>query len=162
MRRFAGILDEDEEKWGVIGLLHDVDYGMYPDEHCKKAVEILKDNDVDEEYIHAVVSHGYGVCADTAPEHIMEKVLYTIDELTGLINASVLMRPDRNINNFEFKSLNKKYKQPTFAAGVDRSLIERGVAMLSELKPEFTFEFVCIETINGMRGAAADIGLAGD
>ena len=161
MRHFAGLLGEDAEKWGVIGLIHDLDYQIYPEEHCKKTEEILKANDIDEEYIHAVLSHGYGICSDTEPVHIMEKVLFTIDELTGLINASVLMRPDKSIIGFEFKSLNKKYKTPSFAAKVDRGIIDRGVKMLSEANLEMDFEHVCKETINGMKNVASDIGLDG-
>ena len=161
MRHFARLLGEDEEKWGAIGLLHDLDYQMYPDEHCKKSAELLREHGVDEDYIHAVVSHGYGICSDVEPVHIMEKVLYTIDELTGLINASVLMRPDKSVLNMEFKSLNKKYKTPSFAAGVDRGLIERGVAMLLTGRPEMTFEYICVETINGMKVVAESIGLKG-
>jgi len=161
MRHFARLLGEDEEKWGAIGLLHDLDYQMYPDEHCKKSAELLREHGVDEDYIHAVVSHGYGICSDVEPVHIMEKVLYTIDELTGLINASVLMRPDKSVLNMEFKSLNKKYKTPSFAAGVDRGLIERGVAMLLTGRPEMTFEYICVETINGMKDVAEAIGLKG-
>ena len=161
MRHFAAILSEDADKWGVIGLLHDIDYQMYPDEHCKKAAEILKERGVGEEYIHAVVSHGYGVCSDVEPVHIMEKVLYTIDELTGLIHASVLMRPDKSVLAFEYKSLNKKFKTPSFAAGVDRELIKRGVAMLSAADSRMDFEYVANETITGMKNAAAAIGLDG-
>ena len=161
MRRFAFILGEDEDFWGIVGLLHDLDYQKFPDEHCAKSAEILRERGVSEEIIHAVESHGYGICSDVEPVHIMEKVLYTIDELTGLINASVLMRPDKNVNTLEFKSLNKKYKTPSFAAGVDRGLIERGAAMLQGLRPEMTFEYICVETIAGMRGVAEKIGLNG-
>ena len=161
MRHFAEMLKEDVEKWGVIGLIHDLDYQMYPEEHCSKSAELLKERGIDGEYIHAVISHGYGICSDTAPVHIMEKVLFTIDELTGLINASVLMRPDKSIVGFELKSLKKKYKTPSFAAGVDRGVIERGVQMLLEEKPDMTFEFVCTETIKGMQNVADAIGLSG-
>ena len=161
MRRFARITGENEEKWGSVGLLHDLDYQKFPNAHCVKTAEIMKERGLDDEYIHAAVSHGYGICSDVEPALFMEKILYTIDELTGLINASVIMRPDKNINNFEFKSLNKKFKQPSFAAGVDRALIERGVKMLTEANPAYTFEYVCNETINGMREVAGAIGLDG-
>jgi len=161
MRRFARITGEDEEKWGAIGLLHDLDYQKFPDMHCAKTAGIMKERGLDDEYIHAAVSHGFGICSDVEPIHFMEKILYTIDELTGLINASVIMRPDKNIGNFEFKSLNKKFKQPSFAAGVDRALIVRGVNALSEADPSYTFEYVCIETINGMKDVAGAIGLDG-
>ena len=162
MRHFARLLDEDEEKWGVIGLIHDIDYEMYPDEHCKKAVDILREHDYNEEYINAVTSHGFGICSDTEPIHIMEKVLYTLDELTGLINASVLMRPDKSVMGFELKSLKKKYKTPSFAAGVDRSVIEKGMQMLALDRPDMDFDYICSETINGMRSVAESIGLKGD
>ena len=161
MRHFAGLLGEDAEKWGAVGLIHDLDYEKYPEEHCVKSAEILREKDIDESYIRAVASHGYGICTDVKPEHIMEKVLYTIDELTGLINASVLMRPDRSVMNLEFKSLYKKYKTPAFAAKIDRSLIERGVEMLSEVKPEMDLQYVCTQAIMGMRSVAEAIGLNG-
>jgi len=161
MRRFASLLGEDADYWGAVGLLHDLDYQRYPDEHCAKSAELLGARGIDGGFVHAVVSHGYGVCSEVEPIHIMEKVLYTIDELTGLIVASALMRPDKSVKTLEFKSLNKKYKSPAFAAGVDRGLIERGVAMLSAVREELTFEYVCVETINGMRDVAEVIGLAG-
>jgi len=161
MRRFARLLGEDEEKWGAVGLLHDLDYQMYPDEHCKKSAELMTERGIDAEYVRAVCSHGYGICSDVEPVHIMEKVLFTIDELTGLINASVLMRPDRSVHTLEFKSLNKKYKTPSFAAGVDRGLIERGARSLAAERPEMTFEYICVETIAGMREVADRIGLGG-
>lgn len=154
MRRFARNLDEDEEKWGVIGLLHDLDYEQYPDEHCKKVVELLQARDYPEEYIHAIVSHGYGLCSDVAPEHVMEKVLYTIDELTGLINAAALMRPSKSVMDLEYKSVNKKYKTPSFAAGVDRNVIAQGCEMLGK-----DLQYVTEETILGMREVADAIGL---
>jgi len=155
MRRFARIYGEDEEKWGVIGLLHDIDYEKYPDEHCIKAVEILRARDYPEEYIRAVASHGYGLCSDVKPEHIMEKVLYAIDELTGLITAAALMRPSRSVMDLEYKSVNKKYKTPSFAAGVDRSVIEKGCEMLDK-----DLQYIVEETIQGMREVAENIGLA--
>jgi len=154
MRRFARIYGEDEEKWGIIGLLHDIDYEKYPEEHCKKAVEILKAHDYPEEYIHAVVSHGYGLCSDVKPEHIMEKVMFTIDELTGLITAAALMRPSKSVMDLEYKSVNKKYKTPSFAAGVDRSVIAQGCEMLGK-----DLQHVIEETIQGMREVADEIGL---
>jgi len=154
MRHFARLLNEDEEKWGVIGLLHDIDYEKYPEEHCKKAVELLKAADIDDEYIHAVCSHGYGICSDVEPEHVMEKVLFTIDELTGLITACAIMRPSKSVMDLEYKSVIKKFKQPSFAAGVDRSIIERGAAALG-----YGLQYVIEQAILGMREVAADIGL---
>lgn len=154
MRHFAELLGEDVEYWGHVGLLHDLDYEKYPEEHCKKVVEILTDNGYDEKFIHAVVSHGYGLCADVAPEHIMEKVMYTIDELTGLINAAALMRPSKSVTDLEYKSLIKKYKTKSFAAGVNREVIEKGCELLNwELK------YAMEETIEAMRKVHDTIGL---
>jgi len=149
MRRFARIYGEDEDKWGVIGLLHDIDYEKYPDEHCKKAVEILRGRGYPEDYIRAIVSHGYGLCSDVKPEHIMEKVMYAIDELTGLITAAALMRPSKSVMDLEYKSVNKKYKTPSFAAGVDRNVIAEGCKMLNK-----DLQYVIEETIQGMREIA--------
>lgn len=155
MRHLARKFGENEEFWGVVGLLHDLDYEMYPEEHCVKAAEILREHDIDESVIHAVVSHGWQICADVEPLHLMEKTLYAIDELTGLINATALMRPSKSVMDLEYKSLWKKYKTANFAAGVDRGIIERGCEMLGmDLKD------VIEETILGMRGVAAEIGLA--
>jgi putative nucleotidyltransferase with HDIG domain len=155
MRHFARIYGEDEEKWGIIGLLHDIDYEKYPDNHCVKAVEILKECGYPEEYIHAVASHGYGLCSDVEPEHLMEKVLYAIDELTGLITAAALMRPSKSVMDLEYKSVKKKYKTPSFAAGVDRNVVEKGCEMLGK-----DLQYVIEETILGMREVAEAIGLA--
>ncbi len=156
MRHFAELLNEDIEYWGVVGLLHDLDYEQYPKEHCVKVVEILKERGIGEDVIKSIVSHGYGSCSDVKPEHIMEKVLYTVDELTGLINASVLMRPSKDIKELEFKSLNKKFKQASFAAGVDRESIIEGCEML-----DMEFKYVAEETIKGMVQVAKDLGLDG-
>lgn len=157
MRHFAELLGEDPEKWGIIGLLHDLDYEKYPDQHCVKVVEILKENNIDDEIIHAVVSHGYGICTDVAPVHQMEKVLFTIDELTGLINAAALMRPSKSVMDLEYSSLKKKYKTKSFAGGVDRSIIEKGAAMLG-----MDLKYVMEETILAMRKVADAIGLLGE
>lgn len=157
MRHFAGLLNEDAEKWGTIGLLHDIDYQMYPDQHCIKAKEILQEHDIDDEYIHAVISHGYGICSDVEPEHIMEKVLYTVDELTGLINACAIMRPSKSVLDLELKSVKKKYKDHRFAAGVNREVIEKGAAMLNK-----DLDYIITETIYGMREVAEAIGLKGN
>ena len=154
MRHFAGKLGEDIEYWGHVGLLHDLDYEMYPDEHCKKVAEILESNGYDDKFIHAVVSHGYGLCADIPPEHVMEKVLYATDELTGLINAAALMRQSKSVLDLEYKSLLKKYKTKSFAAGVNREVIENGLSMLG-----WELQYAMEETIMAMRGVHKEIGL---
>ena len=156
MRHFAGLLGEDEEKWGIIGLLHDIDYEMYPEQHCIKAKEILTERGWPEEYIHAVLSHGWKLCSDVEPTAKMEKVLYTIDELTGLIAATAIMRPSRSILDMEVKSVKKKWKQKSFAAGVNREVIEEGAALLG-----MEMDTIIEETINGMKKAAEEIGLKG-
>lgn len=127
---------EDAEYWGIVGLLHDIDFELYPQEHCLKAPEMLREAGVGEDIIHAVVSHGYGitiecgVTLDVAPEHEMEKVLFAADELTGLIWAAALMRPSKSTKDMELKSLKKKYKSKGFAAGCSREVIERGAGLL--------------------------------
>jgi putative nucleotidyltransferase with HDIG domain len=157
MRYIARKRGEDEEKWGVIGLIHDLDYEQFPEQHCKKTEEILKENDWPEEYIHAVVSHGWGICSDIKPESDMEKVLYAIDELTGLVVTSALVRPSKSVMDMKTKSVKKKWKQKQFAAGVDRSIIEKGAEMLGvELSELIT------DTIMGMREVAEEIGLKGN
>jgi predicted hydrolase (HD superfamily) len=157
MVHFAELFHEDKEKWGVIGLIHDLDYEMYPTEHCAKTKEILMANNWPEDYIHAVVSHGWQLCFDVEPVERMEKVLYTIDELTGLIAATALMRPSKSILDTEVKSVRKKWKQKGFAAGVNREVIESGAQMLG-----MPLEEVMAETIKAMQKVAADIGLAGE
>lgn len=121
---------EDEEYWGIVGLLHDIDFERYPDEHCIKAPELLAAGGVSEDIIHAVCSHGYGITVDIQPEHEMERVLYATDELTGLIWAAALIRPSKSVQDMELKSLKKKYKSANFAAGCSREVIERGAEML--------------------------------
>jgi putative nucleotidyltransferase with HDIG domain len=156
MRYMARKRGEDEEKWGVIGLIHDLDYEQYPDQHCKKTEEILRENGWPEEYIRAVVSHGYGICSDVKPETELEKVLYAIDELTGLVATSALVRPTKSVLDMKAKSVKKKWKDKRFAAGVDRSIIENGAAMLgAEISDLIT------DTIMGMREVADEIGLRG-
>ena len=120
----------EREYWGIVGLLHDIDFELYPDEHCKKAVDLLKEGGVNESVIRSVCSHGYGICSDIKPEHEMEKVLFAVDELTGLINAAALMRPSKSTKDMELKSLKKKFKSKGFAAGCDRDIIKRGAEML--------------------------------
>lgn len=142
---------------GVIGLLHDLDYEMYPEKHCVKTAEIMRENDIDEDYIHAVCSHGWGLCCDVEPVEKMEKVLYTIDELTGLINAACLMRPSKSVLDIEVKSVKKKFKSSGFAAGVNREVIQKGCDMIG-----LSLDDVIKETIEGMKSCADAIGLRGN
>jgi len=156
MRHFAEKNGEDADYWAAVGLLHDLDYEKYPEEHCKKTEQIMKDEGLDEGFIRAVVSHGWGLCCDVEPVLYMEKVLYAIDELTGLINAAALMRPSKSVMDLEYSSLVKKFKDGRFAAGVNRDVIKKGAEMVGiELKD------LMEETITGMRKVAAEIGLAG-
>lgn len=121
---------EDADFWGIVGLLHDIDFELYPEEHCEKAPELLREGGAEEELIHAVVSHGYGLRVDTAPEHEMEKVLFASDELTGLIGAAARMRPSKSSKDMELSSLKKKFKDKKFAAGCSRDVISRGADQL--------------------------------
>jgi putative nucleotidyltransferase with HDIG domain len=156
LRYVARKRGEDEEKWGIIGLVHDLDYEQFPEEHCRKSDEILRAHDWPEEYIHAVVSHGWGICSDVEPQTEMEKVLYAIDELTGLVVTTALVRPSKSVMDLKAKSVKKKWKDKRFAAGVDRSIIEKGAQMLGvELSELIT------DTIMGMREVAEEIGLRG-
>lgn len=120
----------DADFWGIVGLLHDIDFELYPEEHCEKAPELLREGGAEEELIHAVVSHGYGLRVDTAPEHEMEKVLFASDELTGLIGAAARMRPSKSSKDMELSSLKKKFKDKKFAAGCSRDVISRGADQL--------------------------------
>jgi len=145
---------EDEEKWGIIGLIHDLDYEMYPDQHCTMTEKILRDNKWPEEYIRAVLSHGWGLVSDVEPVSLLEKTLYAMDELTGLVATSALVRPSKSVMDMEARSVKKKWKDKKFAAGVDRSVIERGADMLSvDLNDLIT------DCIMGMRTVAKEIGL---
>ncbi len=157
MRRFARLFGEDEDYWGVVGILHDVDYERFPEEHCKKAPELLSEAGYGEDIIHAVVSHGWGICVDVKPEHKMEKVLYATDELTGLITACAYMRPSKSVLDMELSSVKKKYKQKSFAAGVSREVVENGAKMLG-----MELDDVIFETVLGMREAAEALGLKGN
>ena len=132
MKYFAWKLGygDEEELWGIAGLLHDLDFEQFPQEHCIKEQEIMRENGVDERIIHAAASHGYGLTVDIKPEHEMEKVLYAVDELTGLIGAVVLMRPSKSVQDLELKSVKKKFKTKSFAAGCSRDVIEKGAEML--------------------------------
>ncbi|MDY6827176.1 MAG: HDIG domain-containing protein [Bacillota bacterium] len=158
MAHFAEKLgEEDIEKWRVIGLAHDLDYEKYPEQHCVKTKEILTEEGWPEDYIRAIMSHGWKICTDVEPKERMEKVLYTIDELTGLIVATVLMRPSKSVLGLKVSSVKKKFKNKNFAAGVDRGLIEEGAAML-----EMDLSEVIDETIKGMQAAADELDLRGE
>jgi len=156
MRYFARKRGEDEEKWGIIGLVHDLDYEQFPEQHCKRSEEILRERGWPEEYIRAVVSHGWGLCSNVEPQSELEKVLYAIDELTGLVVTSALVRPSKSVMDLTRKSVQKKWKDKRFAAGVDRSIIEKGAHMLSMDLSE-----LITDTIMGMREVAEEIGLKG-
>ncbi|MFZ0242950.1 MAG: HD domain-containing protein [Desulfobacterales bacterium] len=157
MRFMARKRGADEEKWGIVGLVHDLDYDMYPDQHCRKTEEILKERNWPPEYIRAVVSHGWGICTDVAPQTELEKTLYAVDELTGLVVTTALVRPSRSVMDLTAKSVRKKWKDKRFAAGVDRSIIENGARMLGlELNELIT------DTILGMREVAENVGLKGE
>lgn len=156
MRYMARKRGEDEEKWGIIGLVHDLDYERYPEQHCKKTEEILTERGWPEDYIHAIMSHGWGLVTDIKPEDEMEKVLYAIDELTGLIVATALVRPSKSVLDMKVKSLKKKWKDKSFAAGVNREVIQNGAQMLGvELDDLFS------DTIAAMREVAEAIDLQG-
>jgi predicted hydrolase (HD superfamily) len=153
MSRKAG---EDENKWGVIGLVHDLDYEMYPDQHCTMTRKILEENGWPEEYIRAVVSHGWGLVSDIKPVSLLERTLFAMDELTGLVTTSALVRPSRSVMDMEAKSVKKKWNDRRFAAGVDRSVIEKGAGMLG-----ITIDELISDCIMGMREVAEQIGLKG-
>lgn len=148
MRYFArelGFADE-EDFWGIVGLLHDLDFEKYPEEHCIKSQEIMKERGIDEKIIYATASHGYVITVDIKPEHEMEKILYAVDELTGLIGAVVLMRPSKSVQDLTLKSVKKKYKSKNFAAGCSREVIERGADMLG-----WTLEDLIQRTIDALK-----------
>ena len=157
MRYIARKRGEDEEKWGIIGLIHDIDYERFPDQHCTKTREILEDHNWPEEYIRAAVSHGWGLCSDVEPKSILEKTLYAIDELTGLVAANALVRPSKSVMDMRLKSVKKKWKTPSFAAGVNRSIVEKGAEMLG-----VGIEELIEDTIKGMQEVADVIGLKGN
>ena len=156
MRYIARKHGEDEEKWGIIGLIHDLDYEMYPDQHCKMTEKIMRENEWPEEYIRAVISHGYGICSDKEPLTLLEKTLFAIDELTGLVTTSALVRPTKSVMDMEARSVKKKWNDRRFAAGVDRSVIEQGASRLG-----VSLDELITDTIMGMREAADEIGLKG-
>ena len=152
MRWFARENQEDEDFWGLAGLLHDVDFEKWPEEHCKKAPELLAEIGASDELVHAVCSHGYGVCSDVEPANQMEKILFAADELTGLIGAAALMRPSRSVMDMEVKSIKKKFKDKRFAAGCSREIIQRGADMLGWDLNEL-FE----KTLEAMRSCEAEV-----
>jgi predicted hydrolase (HD superfamily) len=154
MRHFAELNNEDPDKWGVIGLIHDLDYEKFPDQHCSMTKQILGDEGWDEEYIRAVISHGWGVCTDVEPITKLEKTLYAIDELTGLITAVALVRPSKSVLDVKVKSVKKKWNQKQFAAGASREIIQKGADMLG-----MELSNLIAETIEGMKKVAKDIGL---
>ena len=154
MKWFAKELgyQEEEEYWGIVGLLHDIDFEQFPEQHCIKAPELLREAGVSEDIIHAVCSHGYELTVDVKPEHEMEKVLYAVDELTGLIGAVALMRPSKSVQDMEVKSVKKKYKTSNFAAGCSREVIQRGADMLG-----WDLSDLIQKTIYAMRSCESEI-----
>ena len=156
MRYIARKRGEDQEKWGIIGLIHDLDYEQFPDQHCKKTGDLLREKDWPEEYIRAAVSHGWGICSEVIPETTLEKYLYAMDELTGLVVTTALIRPSKSVMDVQVKSVKNKWKDKRFAAGVDRSIIEKGAGMLGVGLDE-----LIDDTIKGMQEVAESIGLKG-
>ena len=157
MRWYAQNLGYGNEAdyWATVGLLHDIDFELYPDEHCKKAPELLKEAGLSDDFIHSVCSHGYGLCSDIEPKHEMEKVLFAVDELTGLIGAAAIMRPSKSVMDMETKSLKKKFKDKRFAAGCSRDVIEQGAERLGvELDKLFA------DTIEAMRSCEESVNKA--
>ena len=154
MRYLARKQGADEEQWGIIGLIHDLDYEKFPEAHCSQTRIILEEQGWPEDYIRAVVSHGWGLCTDVEPETTLEKTLYTIDELTGLVAAAALVRPSKSVMDLEARSVKKKWKQKSFAAGVNREVIEKGARMIGK-----DLEELIQDVIMGMRQIADRIGL---
>ena len=142
--------EDEAEFWGIVGLLHDLDFEQYPEQHCIKEQELMREEGLDETIIHATASHGYGITVDIEPEHTMEKVLYATDELTGLIGAVAIMRPSKSVDDLELKSVKKKYKTANFAAGCSREVIDRGAQMLG-----WSLDELIERTILAMRATPA-------
>lgn len=157
MRYCARKRGQDPELWGLIGLVHDLDYEQFPEQHCHKSGQILRERGWPEEYIRAVMSHGWGICTDVEPATDLEKTLYAMDELTGLIAATALVRPSKSVLDTTTKSVKKKWKEKSFAAGVNREVIEKGAALLG-----VDLNVLIEDAIAGMREAAEAIGLKGD
>lgn len=156
MRFMAKKAGEDADKWGIVGLIHDLDYEMYPEQHCKMTEKILIENHWPEEYIRAVLSHGWGLASDVEPKSLLEKTIYAMDELTGLVATSALVRPSKSVMDMEARSVKKKWNDKKFAAGVDRSVIENGAEMLG-----VSLDELITDCIMGMREVAEEIGLKG-
>jgi len=154
MRYFARKYNDDENTWGIVGLLHDLDYEKYPDEHCIKTQEIMNKHGFNQEIIRAIMSHGYEICTDVEPISMMEKTLYAVDELTGLITACALVRPSGSVMDLEVKSVKKKFKQKSFAAGANRNVIQKSANML-----DMEMGVLIGEVILAMREIAPSIGL---
>ena len=152
MRWFAQENGEDVEFWGLCGLLHDIDFELYPEQHCKKAPELLAEVNASEEMVHAICSHGYGICSDVEPLHLMEKIMFTVDELTGLIGAAARMRPSKSVMDMELSSLKKKFKDKKFAAGCSRDVIKQGAEILG-----WSLDEVLDKTILAMRSCEASV-----
>lgn len=157
MRHFAALFGGNPDIWGAGGLLHDVDYEKWPDEHCKKMLELLDEEGVDRDFSEQLAAHGWGICTDIEPKTDLSKVLYTVDELTGLIHAAAIMRPSKSVLDLELKSVKKKYKTKSFAAGVDRAIIEQGCDLIG-----MPLDDVITHCILGMREVAEEIGLKGE
>jgi len=157
MRFMARRAGEDEDLWGLAGMAHDIDYERWPEQHCVKARTLLEEHGWPEELVRAVVSHGWGICSDEEPLSLMEKTLYAVDELTGLVSAAALVRPSRSVLDLPAKSVLKKWKDRSFAAGVNRGVIEKGAGMLG-----MDLTALTEATIEGMRAVAAEIGLKGN
>ena len=154
MRYMARKADQDEETWGIIGLIHDLDYEQFPDQHCTKTEEILRAHNWPDDYIRAVLSHGWGICTDVKPQSLLEKTLYTVDELSGFVTACALVRPSRSVADLEVKSVKKKWKQKGFAAGVQRDIVERGAEMLG-----VCFDEITADVIAALRERREELGL---
>ncbi len=156
MRHFAELSGEDADTWEVVGLVHDLDYERFPDQHCDKSAEILRDAGWPQDLIRAVQSHGWGICTDIEPQTRLEKTLYAVDELTGLITAVALVRPSKSVLDVKLKSVKKKWKTTAFAAGVSREVIQQGAEML-----EMDLDDLIQETLTAMQGKAEALGLSG-
>ena len=154
MRYMARKHGEDEEKWGIVGLIHDLDYERYPEQHCAKTKEILEAQGWPLSYIRAVLSHGWGICTDVEPHTLLEKTLYAIDELTGFVTACALVRPSKSVWDLEVSSVRKKWKQKEFAASVNRGVVEQGAGMLG-----VGLDDLIHDVIAALRGVADEIGL---
>ena len=152
MRWFAQENGEDADFWGLCGLLHDIDFEVYPEEHCKKAPELLAEVNASAEMVHAICSHGYGLCCDVEPVRLMEKIMFTVDELTGLIGAAARMRPSKSVMDMELSSLKKKFKDKKFAAGCSRDVIKQGAEILG-----WSLDEVLDKTILAMRSCEASV-----